>query len=314
MRQKTLALLALIAILLMMAFALNMSVAETQKPPEVPRISFLVRESDIGNVTAMRQGAMLAANEFILDLHFTMLTNANDAQEQIAQIAREIEGGAQAVILSAANEEALTPIVQSLIVPVVMVESGVENVASTLSADDQLMGYHLAKQMVEQGVQNQQIVIVRMPQDKRSYVAERLQGLHTYLQEHGNVITQIEMTTETVYNPDALRTAISQANADTVIAFDLPQLTQIAAALEDVCPVYGFGSNSRALELLERGAISALAVPNDFSIGYQAAREAGALVNNPSRTPGYTAVGYHVVTAETMYDPENEWLLFPMEQ
>ena len=99
-----------------------------------------------------------------------------------------------------------------------------------------------------------------------------------------------------------------------VVAFDTSTLERTARVLrekESAPLLYGAGSSAAIAAYLEQGAITAVAVRNEFAAGYLAVE---ALVEVISNHADVTAppLSFSVVRKENMYDPENQKLLFPV--
>ena len=99
-----------------------------------------------------------------------------------------------------------------------------------------------------------------------------------------------------------------------MVAFDTSTLERTARVLrekESAPLLYGAGSSAAIAAYLEQGAITAVAVRNEFAAGYLAVE---ALVEVISNHADVTAppLSFSVVRKENMYDPENQKLLFPV--
>ena len=78
-----------------------------EPPPEIYRISVIVRGRAGDRWESIRQGADQAASEMNVDLSFITLSGENDSAEQISLLQREIDAGADAIVLSASDSAAL---------------------------------------------------------------------------------------------------------------------------------------------------------------------------------------------------------------
>lgn len=308
----------LIAILLICAILLSATAAQpaAQKQP-VLRVSFLVQGNNMNDWTAMQQGAWQAANDFRIDLRFLTTSIANDATEQTSQINYEIAAGAQAIILSAADRTALIPCVAQSKIPIVTVSSGVSSdaVAYALSANDLEMAFRLAVAIAPSETNEQTIAILRSSSGARTNQENRLYGLQEGLRGMGCLSEVISVTNEELQNPKLLRKRLLQNNIVGVAALELPELECAAQALvNDSIPIVGFGANSTILHDLESGTISQIAVSNSFAMGYLAVKQAYSILTDQKQVVLLPKIEYHLITADTMYDPQNQWLLFPIGQ
>ncbi|MDR2029379.1 MAG: substrate-binding domain-containing protein [Treponema sp.] len=89
----------------------------------------------------------------------------------------------------------------------------------------------------------------------------------------------------------------------------------IARALQDTgaagkVRLVGFDSSLREIQFIEQGVIAATVIQKPFNMGYlavQAARDAAE--NRP--LPAFIYTGSVLITADNLYEPENQKLLFP---
>ena len=93
-----------------------------------------------------------------------------------------------------------------------------------------------------------------------------------------------------------------------------------AAALAEVAELsrgenfpllYGCGSTTGIAAALEKGRVTAIAAVNVFSAGYLAVEAAASLARHEDWT-GAPTVAFSVVRQETMYESDNQKLLFPV--
>ena len=81
---------------------------------------------------------------------------------------------------------------------------------------------------------------------------------------------------------------------------------------EDTFPLlYGCGSTSGIAAALEKGRVTAITAVNVFSAGYLAVEAAAALARHEDWTAA-APVAFSIVRQETMYDSDNQKLLFPV--
>ena len=101
---------------------------------------------------------------------------------------------------------------------------------------------------------------------------------------------------------------------DAVIAFEASALSGAAAVIEgEKTPplLYGCGSTPEITDALERGRITAIAAVNVFSEGYLAVQVAAEAARHQPRSE-VPVIAFSIVRKETMYQSENQKLLFPM--
>ena len=75
--------------------------------------------------------------------------------------------------------------------------------------------------------------------------------------------------------------------------------------------VVGFDSSNVIIEALEKGIIEAILVQKPFNMGYLGVKVAVDLFYGKKVEQG-TDTGYKLITADTLYDTENQKLLYPI--
>ena len=99
-----------------------------------------------------------------------------------------------------------------------------------------------------------------------------------------------------------------------MIAFEAAALSDMAELSkgEPAFPLlYGCGSTAGIAAALEKSRVTAITAVNVFSAGYLAV-EAGAKLARHENWTGVSTVGFSIVRKETMYDSDNQKLLFPV--
>ena len=81
---------------------------QDRSPPPLLSLSILLRDTDSSGWTVARQGMEQAADELGAELRFLTLTAQNDSEEQTAVLFREIDGGADALVVVPAGPDELT--------------------------------------------------------------------------------------------------------------------------------------------------------------------------------------------------------------
>jgi ABC-type sugar transport system substrate-binding protein len=111
-----------------------------------------------------------------------------------------------------------------------------------------------------------------------------------------------------------IQTALTGTSAGAVVAFEASALeaaSDLAAATQDFPLLYGAGSTSAIAAGLEQNYITAIAAQNDFSAGYLAV-QAAADAARYETTEAAASLPFSFIRRETMYNDENQKLLFPV--
>ena len=242
-----------------------------------------------------------AADELGAELRFLTLTAQNDSEEQTAVLFREIDGGADALVVVPAGPDELTLALSQRPdhCPVVTLESTVEGAAGIVAPADEEVGRRLAQALLEDWTGGPVLLLDPLPQ---TGIGARAEGARAALEERGVPVRRAA--------------ALPQDGPEErwVMAFE-PLATQQAAERKEAeelgFALYGVGSGTAITAQLERGNISALAAWSDYAAGYLAVRQAvEAAMRADRQDPGPLA--FSIVRGEDIYAPENQKLLFPI--
>ena len=123
-----------------------------RRDPELLEVSVIIREADNTGWSAARQGMEQAAADLGAELRFLTLSEPDSVEEQRSLLAREVEGGADAVVLVPADAQALGPDVARAAAgaAVVTMESDLaaSGAKACITVDNAALGTALAKQIL----------------------------------------------------------------------------------------------------------------------------------------------------------------------
>lgn len=278
-------------------------------------ISVIIRTQDGSSFANIKQGIDQAASDMKAEISFITLTEENSVSEQKELIFRELNNGAQAIIISAADSKGLVPVIEKAadIVPIAAIESPVDlEGIPYFSGDNYEMRRAIAKAILRKGGYNKKIAILDSS-GSCGNVQERQRGVFSMLEKLKNTADTYPVTggTDGVY--DAIKQA-DTAGYNILIALDASTLEMAAAALQESgitdIELYGIGSTGRIASYLERGIIKAIVAQNDFNIGYLSVKSVmDTLAGRKEETTG--PVEFLVIDSLTMYSTESQRLLFP---
>lgn len=310
MNRKSLSQLALplLGLLLIGLLALlNMNRSHTPQP--LLEVSVILREDSTFSVT--RQGMEQAAADLNVELRFLAPSVANSAPEQAQLLAHELESGASAVLLVPADREALSEAVQAAQsqAAVVTLETDMtgQGARAFLGADNQALGEALGRAAINGTPFGGTVLLLdSLPGDNA--VRERLEASSAFLEREGRKVL--------IHRPEdpELQDYLPAHPVQAILAFDAPGLEKAAEAartLEDFPLLYGAGSTPTIAAGLEQNRVTAIAALNNFSSGYLAVQTAAALVRRQP-PPEPAPLPFRILRQETMYEPENQKLLFPV--
>ena len=275
--------------------------ARERSSPQLLALSVLLRDTDSSSWTVARQGMEQAADELGAELRFLTLSSPDDGREQEDLLRREIEGGAQALVVVPADPDSLTGALSRLPAgcPVVTLESAVEGSAGVIAPDNAQLGRQLSQTLLEDWTGG--TVLLLDTAEQKTGVADRLLAAQEILLSANVPVQRASSLPEGEDLPPwvmAFELSATQSAADAKEAGALP------------FALYGVGSTTSVTARLERGVIAAAAVWSDYAAGYLAVRQAAdaALGTTHEAIP----LTFSILRGEDIYEPDNQKLLFPV--
>lgn len=305
--QLVLPLIGLSVLFCLLAFAPG----EKHSQPPLLEMSVILRDGD-GGVSTMRKGMEQAAEDLNVELRFLTPAEDNDAAEQVLLLEREVAGGAPAVVLLPADRELLSGAVSAAAgkTTLVTVETDMTawGAAASVSMDHHALGEALGTAALH-GVPAGGTVLLLDSLPGDNGIRERLEAAREVLEREGRQVREYQWSGDETLFADILR--IERPGA--VIAFEAAALAEVAELSrgENFPLLYGCGSTTGIAAALEKGRVTAIAAVNVFSAGYLAVEAAASLARHEDWT-GAPTVAFSVVRQETMYESDNQKLLFPV--
>lgn len=306
--QLVLPLIGLSVLFWLLAFAPG----EKHHQPPLLELSVILRDGD-GAVSTMRKGMEQAAQDLNVELRFLIPAEDNSAVQQAQLLEREVAGAAPAVLLIPADREALGDAVSAAAgkTTLVTVETDMTawGAAASITMDHQALGAALGAAVLN-GVPKGGTVLLLDSLPGDNGIRERMEAAKAVLEREGRQARVYKWDPDTTSLPDILRIERPRA----IIAFEAAALADVAELSrgEDTFPLlYGCGSTSGIAAALEKGRVTAITAVNVFSAGYLAVEAAAALARHEDWTAA-APVAFSIVRQETMYDSDNQKLLFPV--
>lgn len=305
--QLVLPLIGLSVLFCLLAFAPG----EKHSQPPLLEMSVILRDGD-GGVSTMRKGMEQAAEDLNVELRFLTPAEDNNAAEQMQLLEREVAGGAPAVVLLPADRELLSGAVSAAAgkTTLVTVETDMTawGAAASVSMDHHALGEALGTAAMH-GVPAGGTVLLLDSLPGDNGIRERLEAAREVLEREGRQVREYQWNGDETFFADILR--IERPGA--IIAFEAAALAEVAELSRgEIFPLlYGCGSTTGIAAALEKGRVTAIAAVNVFSAGYLAVEAAASLARHEDWT-GAPTVAFSVVRQETMYESDNQKLLFPV--
>lgn len=287
------------------------------KKEDRKKVSMIVYGDDSERWENMREGATLVCEDKEADLSLLTMMSENDTAEQEEIILREIEDGADALIIAACNSSAIRDFIEDKHprVPIVFVEN-VESLSGEMKAiapDDYKMGYELGQELVKNESKIVTVAIIS-ENTNRDDVSLREKGFREAIEgKVGKEITWSRNDYERKANTRMfIQRAIVSEATDVIVTFDntaTDALLDALANLNKTRKVYSISTSNKAVYNLYNKGITVLEYPDEFSMGYLAA--VNVLDEAEAKKYGNKKIEYRIVRKENMYDKDNQKLLFP---
>lgn len=309
--------LALVLMGFIYVFIYNMQGMGSKK--EYTEISMIVRGRDGNSYETVKQGADQAANDWKAEVSFITLSEENNAEEQKKMMERELNNGAKAIILSAADSEEMKEAVEQIAdkIPVITIESTVnsDKVRAHIGANDLEMGKSIAV-AVGNKVQKKKKIIILENGTSSEAIQERRKGVEEQLAEEELYASVLEIDNNMEVATVQIKEILEHGKANIFIALDATVLETTAAFImnenkEEEFSLYGIGVTPKIASFLEKGVIDVVVAPNDFNIGYLGVKAAMNAVEKKGEKNTKNVVEFMAIQRENMYEPESERLLFP---
>lgn len=265
---------------------------------------------------SMEQGIGQACTELGIERPVLALVPADDAEQQMRRIRREVDDGANGLLVAACDGDKMQDFLNQIsqIAPVVTVQNMVEGLPF-VGPDDAAIGQALAERLSQQKEALRGVCVLAGALGQQS-TQLRLEAFMQRAQELHISVTVLRNTNSEIPMEQYLSSAVAKSRPGVVVALDNETLEMaidtVPAAMVDA-KVIGVGASDKVVDSLDSGLLSEICYFNEYAIGYVATRQLAARMGIGSNNAD-TQVDFLMVQRENLYDPENERLLFPITQ
>lgn len=318
-----LALLLLTVLLTLLSISTYFYINYSDQKEKASKISVIVYGSNSDRWATLKHGIDLGAADFGAEVSFVTMNSEADAVEQEMLLKRELDNGAEGIVLAAVDSRAMSEVVSKAAdsVPVIMIETDVEDEeAIYISADNYSMGLNIGRSVLLNGNEAKNVAIL-MNNKQRGSIIERYQGLTDCLQNSKYKITLWEMGEEDTELTLYLQNKIKSDSPEVIIALDDNSLEAVVDAFQTMegrdnepdIDIYGIGSTNKIVYYLDNGLIKSIVFQNEFNMGYLSIQE---MFHNLDKNGNASDIEleFRTVNKDTMYLPKNQRLVFPIVQ
>lgn len=308
-------------ILMIMVIGLALMMISGQNKKALDKVSVILENAGDSQWSALKYGLKMAAEEEGIELAVVDVEEGLDVEAQKKVLEREIEDGADALIvqpvLDKNDQEVLKKIEKR--VPVMLVGYEAEKGETrydlpVIKEDNYEMGQALAEEMLkdfEGNIEEKKIGLLLASTDS-NMLSSRECGFKDALEDKNANI--LELSLDSLLN----REENTESKVDIVIALDDSNLTAIGEYLASSQPhgelLYGIGQSTEAIYYLDKGIAECVVVPDEFNVGYQSLSEVARKLDHYFENMKKQTVSYSVIRKETLFSKENQELLLTMSQ
>ena len=282
-------------ILMIMVIGLALMMISGQNKKALDKVSVILENAGDSQWSALKYGLKMAAEEEGIELAVVDVEEGLDAEAQKKVFEREIEDGADALIvqpvLDKNDQEVLKKIEKR--VPVMLVGYEAEKGETrydlpVIKEDNYEMGQALAEEMLkdfEGNIEEKKIGLLLASTDS-NMLSSRECGFKDALEDKNANILELSL--------DSLldREENTESKVDIVIALDDSNLTAIGEYLASSQPhgelLYGIGQSTEAIYYLDKGIAECVVVPDEFNVGYQSLSEVARKLDHYFIVPSVT--------------------------
>lgn len=308
-------------ILMIMVIGLALMMISGQNKKALDKVAVILENAGDGQWAALKYGLKMAAEEQEMELAIVDVEEGLDAEAQKKVLEREIEDGADALIVQSVAEKKGQEMLKKIekIVPVMLV--GCEDEKEEIRYDfpsvkekNYEMGQILAEEMLkdfEGNIEGKKIGLLLEPTDSNVF-SSRENGFKDVLLEKNATIVDISVDSFLNQEKNA------EWKVDIVIALNDSNLRAIGKYLASSQGhgelLYGIGQSTEAIYYLDKRIAECIVVPDEFNVGYQSLNEVARKLKHYFQGMKEQTVSYSVIRKETLFDKENQELLLTMSQ
>ena len=271
------------------------------------KVSVVLDSQNSQQWEVLRQGMESFAKENEIEVSYVILTGVESIKEQMEILHREVQNGAEGIVLNLPNKGALVKQINETLsqTRIVMVDSSLPLTfdCGYIAPDNAAMGKKLAETVLSEAREEENFGIMIGNSDMQSN-QERLQGVKEIL---GDRIAFVAST------PDGVSKELWQKTERLLFLDVQAGEAAVDKGKEDGKLLYGIGRTEKLVYYLDKGIVDTLLVTDDFVMGYTALQSLYRQLRYYAAIEKET-IPYILVNRENLYTGENERILFPVVQ
>lgn len=295
---------------------------EKRQGEDLKRISVIIQNSDENRWSAFKYGLKMAAQDEKVDVIIVSCEQFLTAEEEIKAIEREVEKGADAVIVEPIEDGKFEEKLERIKVPVLFISGLEENNEKksknpVVEPDNYELGKKLAEELLKDNSGNlsgKRIGIFSSEEGSRA-IREREKGVREVLSKTKAELCWSTQERKKEGKPIFLK---NQEKVDYLLALDDESMVEAGKAAKENeihgAVVYGIGNSTEAVYYLDTGNAECLIVPDEFNAGYESLSETAQVLKKMTYRMKGKTLSCSVIRRETLFSEKNQQLLFMMSQ
>ena len=312
-----------ISLIIAIIFLNGIMIRENGANTETIQIHAIIDNSSDNRWVQFIAGMRQAAEDQNVKLTVMPTGHFADLAEEKTMIDRSVREGASGVILQLCEDTDVHETLQNLYgqIYVELVNTGtdgtVENITGIVSPDHKAIGEALAAESAGFCPRSSGKL------HDRSCFRRNVAGL--FQSEHAGISGGLTGTRDRrLLDSGAVRRkprtcgrCWKTRRPDILVAIDnagLEAAGEYAASLEKPIVVIGTGTSTKAIYYLDSGVVQSIVVPEDYMMGYQSVSDLADFIKKNTFTARIRTVEHRVIHQDTLFDEENQSILFPIQR
>ncbi|MBY0754365.1 substrate-binding domain-containing protein [Clostridium sardiniense] len=274
------------------------------------------------NLTFISEGINQASKDMNVEVEIYRITKENKIEEQNKLLEKCINDDIDAIIISPVDYEKILEAINkhNYSGPVILMDFKIDlkKKLSYISCNDYDIGKSLAEEIIQRGNTSENFVILENEEEFET-LEEINKGFIEEVNNTKNKYKYVKISEDENKQYSEILKYIEANKVDVIVSFDSEILECIAKIKKDLYmenkrdnsdfEVYGVGLTNKILSYVEENIIDAVAVKNEFNLGYLSVKMAvNKLKNNKVKEKD---IDFSIVNKRNMYSERNEKLLFP---
>lgn len=320
MNKNKIAISILLVVLVMVVIWSINGILNIRQDDESYEFSVIVDDSYDESWLVTRKGFEQAAEDNDIIMNYVSTNKFESVEQQIEVINREISNGADGIIIkwisSDVDIEEISDIIDDKAIVVLDSDISTDGMMPVCGVDNYEYGKAVANQIIDNisDIENLRVGVLLGDESLVSTV-EQLAGVSAVLEENGIKEKWI------IYNSegnafDEVDKNIKRRDVDVILSVGRSETELAIDCLEQnnnqEILLYGAGYSKKNVYYLDRRVVDGLVVPDEFNKGYQSVQELARQMKYHSANTMKTTIGFNAVNYDTMYDADNEKLVFPI--